>query len=1029
MPKWTAEQQLAIDKDNTNIIVSAGAGSGKTAVLTSRVIRKLKQGVDINKILILTFTNAAAKEMKERIRNSIKKDETLVRQLDLIDGAYITTFDSFSLSLVKKYHYLLGIEKNINIVDASVMYYENSKVIDEVFEKLYEEKDSDFEKLIYDFCIKDDKEIKKYILNINSKLDLLYDKKDYLDNYISEFYSDDNIGKSIGNFNRLLTAKISTINKNLDTISNYVDIDYLNKINDSFRNLLNSKKYDEIKSNLDIKIPALPRGTEEIAKEIKSNISELIKEMKSICIYENEKDIIDGIMSTECYVKAIIKIINLLDSKLKIFKKENNVYEFNDISKMAISIIEDNKEVREELKYSLNEIMIDEYQDTSDLQEKFISLIENNNTYMVGDVKQSIYRFRNANPYIFKNKYDNYSIGNKGFKIDLVKNFRSRSETLDDINVIFNIIMDDFIGGADYKESHQMVFGNSLYTENNIDTQNNNLEIYNYEYDKESEYNKDEIEAFITAWDIKNKIDNKYQIFDKENMCLRDIKYNDFVILMDRATKFDLYKKIFEYLNIPLIKYTDANITDSNDILIIKNIIGALLKIRDNILDIELKYFLTSIYRSYLFSYTDNEIFSMITKSNFESEAFKILKDISYDLDNLSISRLVSKIIDKFNFYEKLLTIGDIQSSIIRLEYIYNLSVSSESLDYSINDFYNYLSKLINDNIDIKVSMSENSEDSVKIMTIHKSKGLEYPICYYTGLHSTFNVSDTKERILFDKDFGIITPYFKEGICKTIYSHLFKDKYILEEISEKIRLFYVALTRCREKMIIVCALENKSMNSLDERINYKSFLNILNSIYNNLIDYITNIDLNKILITKDYDLIKKVNYKENIKNSNKKIEKVNLNIETSIIENSRYSKNEKQLFTKKEKNNIKLGTLLHNYLEEIDFNNPDLSLIPKKYVHFIQKFIDCGLNFSNCNIYKELEFVYNVDSKNRHGIIDLMLEYNDHIKIIDYKLNNIKDSAYLEQLNGYREYVKSKIDDKPVKIYLYSIIEGFLEEL
>lgn len=1028
MPKWTTEQQLAIDKDNTNIIVSAGAGSGKTAVLTSRVIRKLKQGVDINKLLILTFTNAAAKEMKERIRASIKKDESLTRQLSLIDGAYITTFDSFSLSLVKKYHYLLGINKNINIVDSSVMYYETKKIIDEIFDKSYENNDENFKKLIYDFCIKDDKDIKKYILNINNKLNLLYDKKEYLDSYIDNFYTERNISNSIKLFEKLLLNKIESINKNINYLSNYVDIDYLDRINSVLDSLISSKEYNEIILNLEIKLPMMPRGIEEEAKNIKANISEIIKEIKSICTYKDDNEIKKSILDTKAYIESIIRIINMLDDKLNEFKNNNNIFEFTDISKMAISIIENNKSVRDELKYSLNEIMVDEYQDTSDLQEKFISLIENNNTYMVGDIKQSIYRFRNANPYIFKNKYDNYSQNINGFKIDLLKNFRSRSETLNDINVIFNIVMDDFIGGADYITSHQMVYGNTLYDENDLESQNNNLEIYNYMYDKDSEYNKDEIEAFITAWDIKNKVGNKYQVFDKETSSLRDIKYSDFVILMDRATKFDLYKKIFEHLNIPLIKYTDTNITDSNDIIIIKNIIGALIKIRNDSYDTELKYLLTSIYRSYLFRYDDNKIFKLITDFNTDNDAFNLLKEISNDLDNFSISGLINTIIDKFNFYEKIITVGDIQSSIIRLEYIYNLSESCESLNYDINEFYNYLDKLITDEVDIKVSMSDNSDDSVKIMTIHKSKGLEYPICYYTGLHLTFNVSDIKDRFLFDKDYGIITPFFNEGIRKTIYSYLFKDKYILEEISEKIRLFYVALTRCREKMIVVTSLANKTMNNKDERINYKSFLDILNSIYNDITNYITNIDLNNVSLTKEYDLIKKVNYKEMIKDSDKIINKISLNTDNKIIEKSKFSKTTKNLLTKKDKENMKLGTILHSYLEQIDFNNPNYDLIPDKYRRFIEKFINSGLNFSNCNIYKELEFVYNVDSKNKHGIIDLMLEYSDEVKIIDYKLNNIKDNAYLEQLNGYKEYISTK-SNKRIKIYLYSIIDGVLEEL
>ena len=157
-----------------------------------------------------------------------------------------------------------------------------------------------------------------------------------------------------------------------------------------------------------------------------------------------------------------------------------NLFEFNDIALLSIKILKENENIRNEIKSSLNEIMIDEYQDTNDLQEEFISLIANNNVYMVGDIKQSIYRFRNANPYIFKNKYDNYKLLNGGIAIDLNKNFRSRKEVLDNINLIFDLVMDDTLGGADYRKSHNMIFGNNLYIEKGNTNQNNNFEIYNY---------------------------------------------------------------------------------------------------------------------------------------------------------------------------------------------------------------------------------------------------------------------------------------------------------------------------------------------------------------------------------------------------------------------------------------------------------------------------------------------------------------------------------------------------------------------
>ena len=190
--KWTEEQAQAINQEGSNIIVSAGAGSGKTAVLSERVLRKVKEGVDIRNILMLTFTNEAAGEMKERIRKKIIKAD-LKEQIEYIDAAYITTFDAYALSIVKKYHYLLNISKNISIIDSSIIDLEKERILENIFLDLYEKKDVNFLKLIGDFTTRDDKSIKDAILNINKSLDLKYDKHDFLNNYIDNFYNDENI--------------------------------------------------------------------------------------------------------------------------------------------------------------------------------------------------------------------------------------------------------------------------------------------------------------------------------------------------------------------------------------------------------------------------------------------------------------------------------------------------------------------------------------------------------------------------------------------------------------------------------------------------------------------------------------------------------------------------------------------------------------------------------------------------------------------------------------------------------------------
>ena len=1021
MPKWTKEQSEAINKDNTNIIVSAGAGSGKTAVLSERVITKLKNGIHINELLLLTFTKAAAKEMKERIRKKIKENN-LSEELDMIDASYITTFDSFALSIVKKYHYLLNVSKNVNVIEEDILKIKRKEMLDEIFENRYLNDDK-FIKLINDFCVKDDKDIRNQILTISSKLDMLPNKKEYLEDY--NYFNDDKINQNINNYILLLRKKIDCINNLLSELSDYVDSNYMEKLD--LTNLLNSFDYESIKENVLIKLPMLPRNSLEEAKKVKEKLKKSLDEINELCIYENTLEIKNTILKTKDYVDVIISIILELEEKVHKFKFENDAYEFTDIALLAIKIVKENKSVREEIKNSFKEIMIDEYQDTNDLQEEFIKYIANNNVYMVGDIKQSIYRFRNANPNIFKNKYDSYSKNIDGYKIDLNKNFRSRKEVLDNINLIFNIIMNDFIGGADYHVSHQMVFGNDTYINEGKTNQDYNLDLIDYEEDKT--YTKEEIECFIIANDIKEKIENKYQIFDKDKNLLRDVKYSDFVILLDRSSNFDLFKKIFEYQKIPLNILKDEKMNDDNDILVLNNLIKYILKIYNKEYD---NYLFISLMRSFLYNEKDDVIFKYFVNKNFKesslyNEALKITKLIN----NNSISSIIDEILYEFKFYEKLITIGNIDSSIIKIDKIKDMANNLSKLGYDIFDFSLHLDKMLKEKLDMKYKIESNFGDNVKIMTIHNSKGLEYHICYFVNLYKTFNISDLNERFLYNNKYGIVTPYFDNGISDTIYKKLVKEDYLQEEISEKIRLFYVALTRAKEKMILVLPKKEISYTKVDDSVKekYRSFADIINSIKDKLEQYTKTIDLNDLNLSKDYNLIKVGNYQDNIEIIDDKIDIENINIENEKIENSSFSKKMNDLITKETKDNLNFGLEVHEILENIDFKekfNIDNKLINDK----VNKFLNSDLlkNINEAKIYKEYEFIYIKDGIKYHGIIDLMLEYDDHIDIIDYKLKNIDDKKYIEQLTGYKNFIEYKTNKK-VNLYLYSIIDSNILEI
>lgn len=1023
---WTNEQKEAIYTEGTNIIVSAGAGSGKTAVLTERVLEKVKKGISVDNLLILTFTKMAAKEMKERIGDKLKK-EGLTSELAKLDTADITTFDAYALSVVKKYHYYLNVSKDINIIDGSVITLYKRKILKDIFEELYEENNHEFIDFIQEYCIKDDKDIFEFILNINSKLDLKTNKREYLDNYINTVYDEVKIDNDIDNYIKVILKLISNINDYLEYID---DDDYLAKLYDVISPLLSAKSYDDIKSNISIKLPIL-RGASDITREYRDKIKSTIDEIKKLTTYDSYDDIKRGILSTKGNAKVIIDIIKKLDDITYNYKVKYNSYEYSDISALAIKLVRDNTEIREEIKNNLNEILIDEYQDTNDVQEEFISYISNNNVYMVGDIKQSIYRFRNANPYIFKNKYDTYSNNIGGIKIDLNKNFRSREEVINNINLLFDRIMDNDIGGADYSLSHRMIYGNLMYKGDGDNKEDNNFSVYNYLND--TTFKNNEVEAFIIADDIKNKINSGYRAFGKDTNGVRKIKYSDFAILLDSSKSFDLYKKILEYNGIPTSIVKSVNLTDGEVVLVIKNIISFIIKINDNKIDNEFKKLFISIGRSFLFNTDDNVLFDYFLNNNFkDSDIYKISYNITKRLDTISLEEIIDLIVDNFDFYNKLFLLGDYNANILRIQKLKEITNSLINLDYDIYDYQKYLDDIISNNLKLEYSVNDNSTDTVKIMTIHASKGLEFGVCYYGELYNRFNNSDAISKYSYDNKYGIILPYKDKFLYNTIYHNLSYRDYVMENISERIRLFYVALTRAKEKMIFILPSntkeDNKSIGDIIDnsiRGKYNSFASIMYSLESITKDYYKNIDINDINLSKDYNMISNNNYKEHLKLINDKIEVNTTCIPSSIKENKTFSKKDIHIITKEEEDKLLYGRLVHELFECTDFNNLDnLSDNNKK---IIERFLE-KVDISHANIYKEYEFIYDEDNTTYHGIIDLMLEYQDNIKIIDYKLKNINDDAYIKQLNGYKDYIE-KLFNKKTSIYLYSITLNTLEEI
>ena len=1046
MSKATEEQRTAIEKDGSNILVSAGAGSGKTFVLKERVLRLVSTKTTVDKLIILTFTKNAAAEMKERIRKIILENDAVKDQLDLVDSAYITTFDSFANSIVKKYNYLLNIPKDFGVIDTNIVKAELNKIIDDIFNEYYDKDDDEFKLLLTNYCEKNDKDLKESIINMYNTLLNNIDRNTYLDEYIDKHFSDEFIQSLMDEYSNSIFNRIQKLFPLYDELldltlkdtareSNYIRIE----------NIKNATNFDELLDSLSTPLAKANKGWyDEGYKPIKASIDNVEKKIKEELLH-NENEFIKLYKDTLIPTKVIINILKELDKRILKFKEEHNSYEFTDIALKAIELVKKYSEVREEIKNNTYEIMIDEYQDTNDIQEEFIRNIQNNNVYMVGDVKQSIYRFRNANPYIFKVKYDNYSNDEGGFKIDLTKNFRSREEVINNINDLFSIIMSDECGGANYKASHAMKYGQVDYDNHKMENYNYNFELYNYDMDKEKypKMTQAEVEAFIIADDIKKKLDSKLTIMVEENKnnISREITYKDFAILVDKSTNFDTLKKVLEYRGIPSTIYKDVNIKEDDEVFILKNLISLLTHIKQNNLDHNFRHAYMSIGRSYIYKIDDDILFDIFRNNTFkETDLYKKCLELSNMIDGLSNKEILTKLIDEFDIINKLVTVGDIKDRTIKLEYFIEQASSLNDFGYDIYQLNDYFDTIIESDNPIQIPGKNTDANAVKIMTIHGSKGLEFPFVYMPYLQSQFKgKKHTKYIMSNNPNYGILLPYSHDEVIDNTFIYNLNDNYELkEEISEKIRLLYVAITRAREKFIMINSYKDKtdpidpSLVIPDVLFNCKSFKDIITILRNYYSKYQVDIDLSTLGLTKDYNDSLESNYKGKIDDSNIKINIINNNINYKILDNKHFSKQLSSVIDRSFKETLDFGTMMHYCFELYDFNNNNLDKlsIDEEYKNNIINFLkhDEVKNISQAKVYKEHEIKYTKDDNIYHGVIDLLVEYDDHFDIIDYKLSNIDTKEYEEQLNGYKYFIENEFD-KPTNIYLYSIKKDLFKKI
>ena len=852
--------------------------------------------------------------MREKILEAIYKkieenpeDENLQKQIILLNKASISTIHSFCLDVIKNNFYEIDVSANTRIADDSEILLLQQEVIDDLFEEKYEEEDSNFIKLIKTYTkYNQDEVLKDLILRVYSYIQASPFPEEWLEEQIEKLniedgtnFSDTVWGKIITeNANQILEDSILKLQNIRTKMTRFPELDkFTAKIEDDI------DKYTYIQNNLsdwDTAVEAIntlknamwtkdqkiTNDLKDEAKDVRESTKDEFKKVKKLMNCSSEEAVQDI-----KYMYPILKMLKdlILEFSQKFYqrKREKNIMDFSDMEHLALKILvkkdENGNVVKSEIakKYEnkFEEIAIDEYQDSNLVQEYILtSVSRGNNIFMVGDVKQSIYKFRQARPKLFLDKYDSYKldpVNGEDRKIQLFKNFRSRSNILDFTNLVFEDIMSRELGNIEYNQDEYLNLGANFEeiqdqdykTELEIlDLSEENDDIWKTdEEETEEEQEKVEdvvLEARFVARKIKELIDSKYQIIDKKTG-RRDIQYKDIAILLRTSSGVaNVYEKEISELEIPVYSDSSSQYLQSVEI---ETIMSLLRIINNPMQDIPL----VTVMRSPIGNFTDNELieirmadrnssfYEALLKSDLEKahRFLNLLKELREDEEYMTLDEWIWNIYTKTGYmnYVNLMPNGALRVSNLRM--LFERAKQYEEASFKgLYNFINFIDKIKFNQEDLKAAkiIGEN-ENVVRIMTIHKSKGLEFPVVILAGVGKQFNFRDLNGKILLDQDLGMGPQYIDSDRYiefKTLAKKALAIKAKNEAISEEMRILYVALTRAKEKLIIVGRQKdvNKKMSEKqklleiystidDNKINpyllqkYKTYLDWLELIY------------------------------------------------------------------------------------------------------------------------------------------------------------------------------------------------------
>lgn len=917
---WTSDQQKVIDLRNRNILVSAAAGSGKTAVLVERIIKMISEGenpVDVDRLLVVTFTNAAAAEMRERILQAIEKkldsmpdNKHLQKQMMLIHSAQITTIHSFCLNVIRNHFNVIDLDPSFRIADEAELTLLRADVIEELLEDQYEKAEEDFTTFVECYASgKSDAALEELILQLYRfsmsypwPMEWLEAQKESFSLESVESLQETEWMKGLLEYIKSMTGDLMYRNKQAREIANgiggpYMYDEALQEDQLLIRDLMEADSYHQYSEILEnLKWKALSRKKDEAVdlskreqvKAIREEVKKAITDIKKNYFYQSEEEMLSDLQKVAPVMNVLIDLTIEFAKRFAKAKEEKNLVDFNDLEHFALNILVNKTDgevspstVAVDLSEYYEEILIDEYQDSNLVQETILTSISKknigrNNLFMVGDVKQSIYKFRLARPELFMEKFRSYSLeDSKEQRIDLHANFRSRAVVLACTNYIFEQIMTKKLGDIDYDDDAALNPGAVFEpTDENISTTTEVLLVTDEEFDKQEEllakednefgnssekresneekteldkeqeeYTVRELEARAIGLRIKELVHSEtgLKVWNKEKKCYETAKYSDIVILLRTMSGWSqTFADTLMSMGIPAFSDTQTGYFSTIEIRTILNMLRVIDNPRQ---DIPLTAVLHSkmvglsttdlaiirggkedcdMYdaaKHYIDSHSNEEVAEDLGIDEIvgKQESEEIVRKLTVFFQRLenyrdclaytSIHELIWLILQDTGYYNYVSSMpaGDRRKA--NIDMLIERAVQYEATSYhGLFQFVRYIEKLHKYDIDFgeAVTVGEG-ENTVRIMSIHKSKGLEFPIVFVAGMSKVFNNQDARSKLVLHPDLGIGPDYVDPKLrikSPTLLKKFIQKRIVLENLGEELRVLYVALTRAKEKLIL-----------------------------------------------------------------------------------------------------------------------------------------------------------------------------------------------------------------------------------